>query len=55
MSFQSRAYQGEDDYQKIRAMLSDICRLADGTGSSPGISASATSTGGVLLMTTKTP
>jgi mycothiol synthase len=36
MSFQSRAYQGEDDYQKIRAMLSDICRLADGTGSSPG-------------------
>jgi ribosomal protein S18 acetylase RimI-like enzyme len=36
MSINSRGYQGEDDYQKIRAMLSDICRLADGTGSSPG-------------------
>ena len=36
MSIQSRAYQGEDDYQRIRAMLSEICRLADGTARNPG-------------------
>lgn len=36
MSIQSRAYQGEDDYQRIRAFLSETCGLADGTVSSPG-------------------
>jgi len=36
MSIQSRGYQGEEDYQKIRRLLSEFCRLADGTGASPG-------------------
>ena len=36
MSIQSRSYQGEDDYQKMRRLLSEVCRLADGTVSAPG-------------------
>jgi mycothiol synthase len=36
MSIQSRSYQGEDDYQKIRRLLSEFCRLADGTPNAPG-------------------
>lgn len=36
MAITSRMYQGEDDYKKIRRLLSDICRVADGTGTSPG-------------------
>lgn len=36
MTITSRMYQGEADYQGIRRMLSDICRLADGTGRTHG-------------------